>query len=154
MFSRTTIVVATVVVLTTIATLYVYWTRTPQYTLLQVLDAYATRDHDAAAEYLNKEPPRKQRLHIQRRTENVIRHLAALQNETLAHAYRVAVEASRVDGKNAELLVRLNGIAYRLTFHEQNDGRWKLMEFDERDVFSAHTMQHRRQDALFLLARL
>jgi hypothetical protein len=36
MSSRTTIGIAMVLMLTAIATLYVYWTRTPQYTLLHV----------------------------------------------------------------------------------------------------------------------
>jgi hypothetical protein len=154
MSSRITVAIAATLALIAIATLYMHWTRMPQYTLLHVLDAYATADPQAAAVYLEKEPPRKKKVQVQRQTENLIHHLAVLQNETLAHAYRVAVEASRVDAKNAELLVRLNGIAYRLTFHEQNDGRWKVMEFDQRDVFSAHAMQHRRHDALLLLARL
>lgn len=152
--SRITIAIATVLVLTAIGTLHVYWTRTPQYTLLHIFNAYATADHEAVAVYIEKEQPLKKRLHVQRRTENVIRHLADLQNETLARAYRVTVEESRIDGKNAELLVRLNHIAYRLTFREQNDGRWKLMEFDEREAFLAHAIRHIRHDPLFALARL
>jgi hypothetical protein len=114
---RITVAIAPTLALIAIATVYMYWTRTPQYTLLHVLDAYATADPQAAAVDLEKEPPRKKKVQVQRQTENLIQHLAVLQNETLAHPYRVAVEASRVDGKNAELLVRLNGIAYRLTFH-------------------------------------
>ena len=152
--SRITIAIATVLVFTAIGTLHVYWTRTPQYTLLHIFNVYATADHEAVAVYIEKEWPLKKRLHVQRRTENVIRHLADLQNETLARAYRVTVEESRIDGKNAELLVRLNHIAYRLTFREQNDGRWKLMEFDEREAFLAHAIRHIRHDPLFALARL
>jgi hypothetical protein len=87
MFSRTTIAIAMVLGLTAIATLYVYWTRTPQYTLLHVLDAYATADTQAAAAYIANKPPLKKALHVARQTENVIHHLAGLQNETLARLW-------------------------------------------------------------------
>ena len=103
MSSRTIIAIATVVVLTTIATLYMYWTRTPQYALLHVLDAYATGDHETATVYLEKYPPLKKKLQVQRRDENLIHHLAALQSKTLARAYRVTVEASHIEGTTATL---------------------------------------------------
>jgi hypothetical protein len=86
--------------LTAIATLCVYWTRTPQYTLLHVLDAYATADYQAAAVYIGNELPPKNKLQVQRRAENLIHHLVGLQNETLLRAYRVTVEGSRIDGSN------------------------------------------------------
>jgi hypothetical protein len=56
MSSRTTIAIAMVLGLTAIATLYVYWTRTPQYTMLHVLAAYATANHEAAAIYIENDP--------------------------------------------------------------------------------------------------
>jgi hypothetical protein len=153
MSSRTRIVIATVLALTAIATLYVYWTRTPQYTLLHILDAYTTADHEAAAVYI-EEAPIKKRLHLTRRAENVTHHLADLQNETLARAYHVTVEESRIDGKNAELLVRLNQTAYRLIFHEQNDGRWRLIDFEKREQFSTQAVLHMTDHPLLMIARL
>src|SRR5687767_7183806 len=131
MSSRTTIAIAAVLALTATATLYVYWTRTPQYTLLHVIDAYAKADYAAAAVYIEKEPSLKKGLHVARRTENVIHHLAGLQNETLARAYRVTVEASRIEGKTATLRVNVGEISYQLRFEEQIDGRWKLLDFED-----------------------
>jgi hypothetical protein len=154
MSSRTTIAITAALFFTAIATLYVYWTRTPQYTLLHVLDAYATADHQAAGLYIEKEPTLKKGLRVTRRTETVIHHLAGLQNETLARAYRVTVEASRIDGKNADLLVRLNQTAYRLIFHEQNDGRWKLIDFEKREQFSTQAVLHMTDHPLLMIARL
>jgi hypothetical protein len=154
MSSRTSIAVATGLMLTAIATLYVYWTRTPQYTLLHILDAYATADHQATAAYIETDQPRKKRLHIPRPTEGVIHYFAGLQNATLARAYRVTVEASRIDGKNADLLVRLNQTAYRLIFHEQNDGRWKLIDFEKREQFSTQAVLHMTDHPLLMIARL
>jgi hypothetical protein len=121
MSSRTAIAVATVVILTAMVTLYVYWTRTPQYTLLHVLDAYATPDHDAAAGYIEKEPPLKKKLRVQRRTENLIHHLTRLQNDTLARVYRVTVEASRVEGNTATLPGQSRGDSVSTKFEEQRD---------------------------------
>jgi hypothetical protein len=148
--------IATVITvgLTMMATLYIYWTRTPQYTLLHVLDAYAKGDHAAAAVYIQKEPPLTNRLHVQRRTENVIHHLAGLQNETLARVYRVTVEESRIDGKAAELHVTVSQTAYRLTFHEQKDGRWKLFDFERREAFSAEAVKGMKEHPLLIIARL
>jgi hypothetical protein len=124
------------VVFTTIATLYTYWTRTPQYALLHVLDAYATANHETATVYLEKYPPLKKKLQVQRRAENLLHHLAALQNKTLARAYRVTVEASRIEGTTATLSIKVGEIPYQLRFDEQIDGRWKLMDFQDRQAFS------------------
>jgi hypothetical protein len=106
-------------VLATIATLYVYWTRTPQYTLLHVLDAYAKADHDAVAVFFENEQPRKKRFHVTQRTEDVTQHLTHLQNETLARVYGVTVEESRIDGKTATLRVKVGETAYRLIFRSK-----------------------------------
>ncbi len=152
--SLTRITTVTVLGLTVMATLAVYWTRTPQYTLLHVLNAYAEADHEAADRYLAKESPVKPSLHVPRPTENVIRHLVRLQNETLARAYRVTVEASCIDGKTAELHVRLNEMPYRLRFHEQQDGRWKLVDFKTREAFSEQAVKGMKAHPFTILARL
>ncbi len=152
--SLTRITTITVLALTAIGTLYVYWTRTPQYTLLHVFNAYAEADHEAADRYLVKESPVKPSLHGPRPTENVIRHLVRLQNETLARAYRVTVEDSRLDGKTAELHVRLNDMPYRLRFHEQQDGRWKLVDFETREAFSEQAVMGMKAHPFTILARL
>jgi hypothetical protein len=50
-------------------------------------------------------------------------------------AYRVTVEESRIDGKRACLRAKVGETAYQLTFEEQKDGRWKLIELEDRQVF-------------------
>jgi hypothetical protein len=154
MSSRTTIAIATVLVLTAIATLYVYWTRTPQYTLLHVLDAYVTADHQAAAAYIESKPPLKKGLHVPRRTESVIRHLARLQNETLTRAYRVTVEDSRIEGNTATLRVKVGETPYHLRFEEQIDGRWTLMDFEDRQAFSELASKRMTPNHFMMIARL
>ena len=154
MSSRTTIAIAAALSLTAIATLYIYWTRTPQYTLLHVLDTYATANHAAAAAYIENEPPLKKGLHVARRTENVIHHLAGLQNETLARAYRVTVEASRIEGKIATLRIKVGETPYQLRFEEQVDGHWKLMDFEDRQAFSALAGKRMQPNHFMILARL
>jgi hypothetical protein len=128
MSSRTAIAVATGLMLTAIATLYVYWTRTPQYTLLHILDAYATADHQATAAYIETDQPRKKRLHIPRRTEGVIHYFSSLQNATLTYAYRVTVEAAHIEGATATLSIKVGEKPYQLRFEEQIGGRWTLMD--------------------------
>jgi hypothetical protein len=154
MSSLARIATAATVGLAIIGTLYVYWTRTPQYTLLHVLDAYAKAEHAAAAAYIEKEQPLKNRLHIQRRTENVIRHLARLQNETLARAYCVTVEESRMEGKTATLRVKVGETPYHLRFEEQADGGWKLMDFEDRQAFSALAIKRMKPNHFMMIARL
>ena len=152
--SRITIAIATVLVFTAIGTLHVYWTRTPQYTLLHIFNVYATADHEAVAVYIEKEQPLKKRLHVQRRTENVIRHLADLQNETLARAYRVTVEASRIEGTTATLRIKVGEMPYQLRFDEQIDGSWKLLDFEDRQAFSELVMKAMTPNHFMVFARL
>jgi hypothetical protein len=154
MSSRTLIAVATGLILTAIATLYIYWTRTPQYTLLHVLHTYATANHEAAAVYLDKEPSLKKKLHVQRRAEKVIRYLAGLQNATLARAYRVTVEASRVEGTTATLRIKVGEAPYQLRFDQQIDGRWTLREFEDRRAFSELAIKAMKPNHFMILARL
>jgi hypothetical protein len=154
MSSRTTIAITAALFLTAIATLYVYWTRTPQYTLLHVLDAYATADHQAAAAYIESKPPLKKGLHVARQTENVIHHLAGLQNETLARAYGVTVEASRIEGVTGMLRIKVGETSYQLRFDEQIDGRWKLMDFEDRQAFSELASKRIKPNHFMMLARL
>jgi hypothetical protein len=154
MSSRTAIAIATVLALTAIATLYVYWTRTPQYTLLHVLNAYATGNHHAAAAYIENEPPLKKKLQVQRRAENVVHHLARLQNETLVRAYRVTVEASRIEGTTATLRIKVGEKPYQLRFDEQSGGRWTLMDFEQRQAFSELALKRMNPNHFMILARL
>jgi hypothetical protein len=154
MSSRTAIAITTVLALTAIATLYVYWTRTPQYTLLHVLDAYATADYHAAAVYIGNEPPLKKKLQVQRRAENVIHHLVGLQNETLARAYGVTVEASRIEGKTVTLRIKVGETPYQLRFDEQSDGRWTLRDFEDRQAFSELASKQMNRNHFMILARL
>ena len=154
--SLTRITTVTVLGLTAIATVYVYWTRTPQYALLHIVSTYAEADYEAANAYVSKASPVKHRLHVPRRTEDGIHHVARLQNETLARAYGVTVEAWRLEGDIAELHVRLYDMPYRLRFHEQQDGRWKLVDFLGRDAFLAQATRAKgnKSDPFTILARL
>jgi hypothetical protein len=154
MSSRTAITIATILALTAIATLYVYWTRTPQYILLRVMNAYATADHQATAAYIANEPTLKKGLHVTRRTETVIHHLAGLQNETLARAYRVTVEASRIEGITATLSIKVGEIPYQLRFDEQVNGRWTLRDFEDRQAFSELAINAMTPNHFMILARL
>jgi hypothetical protein len=154
MSSRTTIAITAALFFTAIATLYVYWTRTPQYTLLHVLDAYATADHQAAGLYIEKEPTLKKGLRVTRRTETVIHHLAGLQNETLARTYRVTVEASRIEGNTATLRIKVGETPYQLRFDEQLDGRWTLMDFEDRQAFSERAIKRMKPSHFMIIARL
>lgn len=152
--SRISIAIAALVGLVMIATLYVYWTRTPQYTLLHVLNAYAKGDHEGAAGYIEQRHPLKKRLHSVRRPENIIQHLARLQNETLERAYHLTVKESRIDARSAELHVTLNQTVYRLTFDEQKNGRWKLIDFEKREDFSKQAVKEMKDHPLLIMARL
>jgi hypothetical protein len=154
MFSRTTITIAATLSLTAITTLYVYWTRTPQYTLLHVLHAYATAGHGVAVAYIENEPPLKKRLHVTPRTENVIHYLAGLQNETLQRAYRVTVEACRIEGKRATLRVKVGETLYQLSFEERMDGRWNLMDSEDRQAFSELAIKQMKPNNFMIIARL
>jgi hypothetical protein len=154
MSSRTIIAIATVVVLTAIATLYIYWTRTPQYTLLHVLDAYATARHEAAAAYIETEQPHKKRLQVSRRTENMIQHLTQLQNDTLAQAYHVTVQDSCIEGNTATLRVKVGETSYQLTFEQRKDGRWTLMDFEERQLFSQQAIKGMKPYPFMIISRL
>lgn len=154
MSSRTKIAIAAALSLTAIATLYVYWTRTPQYTLLHVLDAYATAGHGVAVAYSENEPPLKKSLHVTPRTENVIHYLAGLQNETLQRAYRVTVEASRMDGKRTTLRVKVGETLYQLTFEERMVGRWNLMDCEDRQAFAELAIKQMKPSHFMMIARL
>jgi hypothetical protein len=154
MSSRTRIVIATVLALTALGTIYVYWTRTPQYTLLHILDAYATADYQAAAVYIQKELPLKKTLQVQRRAENLILHLAGIQNATLARAYRVTVEASHIEGTTATLSITVGETPFQLRFDEQINGRWQLRDFEDRQAFSELATKRMTPNHFMILARL
>ena len=88
------------------------------------------------------------------RSEPMIHHLTHLQNDTLARAYQVTVEDSHIEGNTATLRVKLGQTAYHLTFEERKDGRWTLMEFPDRRVFSQRAIQGMRPHPFMIIARL
>jgi hypothetical protein len=154
MSSLARIAIVAAVGLTMIATLYVYWTRTPQYTLLDVLNAYSHADPEGVTATIEKQPPLKSRLRVNGTRENVVQYLARLQNTTLERVYRITVEESRIDGTVATLRVKVDQTAYQLTFRQQMDGRWKLIDFENREQFATQALQHMKDHPFFLLARL
>lgn len=153
MSHRTKMAIASALALTAIATLYVYWTRTPQYALLRVLDAYANADQGAETAYVQNEKP-KDTLYVTHRHEKVIHHLARLQNETLARAYRLTVEEVRIEGKTATLRIKVGETPYQLRFEEQFDGHWRIMEFEDRQAFLERAIKGMEPNHFMLIARL
>jgi hypothetical protein len=137
-----------------VTTLHVYWTRTPQYTLLHVLDAYSRADHEGVTAYIEKEQPLKRTLRVKGERESVVQYLARLQNKTLERGYRVTVEESRINGKIATLRVKVDETAYRLTFLQQMNGRWKLIDFQNRDAFSEQAVKGMKDHPLLIIATL
>jgi hypothetical protein len=154
MYLRTTIPVAAVLVFTAIGTLYIYWTRTPQYVLLHVLEAHAKADGKEVSRYIETEKPLNNKLIVKGRTEDVIQHLAAFQNKTLARTYGVTVEESRMDGKTAKLRVKVGETTYQLRFDEEIDGRWKLIDFEARQVFSEQAIKRMKPNHFIIFAGL
>ena len=150
---RTRIAIAAALGCITIATAYVYWTRTPQYALLHVLDAYEKADHGALAAYIEDAKPRNT-LYVPHRDEKVLHHLARLQNEALARAYRLTVEESRVKGKIATLRVKVGETPYQLRFEEQIDGHWRIMDFEDRQAFLERTIKGMKPNHFMIIARL
>src|SRR5687768_10077472 len=104
------------------ATLGVYWTRTPQYALLRVLESHSGPGQKRTIAHIVKPDARKQAPRLQQRTEPVTQYLATLQNKTLGQTYGVRVTDGRIEGKRAVLTVTLSKTVYTIPFNEQPDG--------------------------------
>src|SRR5688500_3319832 len=72
-----------------VATVYTYWTQTPQYALLHAFRSHARGE---PMTYLAPETARKRALTAPREREPLTKHLAALQNRVLANGYGVHVQ--------------------------------------------------------------
>jgi hypothetical protein len=55
---------------------------------------------------------------------------------------------------SATLRIKVGEIPYQLRFEEQLDGRWKLMDFEDRQAFSELASKRMKRNHFMILARL
>src|SRR5690348_3151357 len=97
------------------ATVYTYWTRTPQYALLHALRAEAPEEQAAPRE---RESVSTRSFTLRHRRESLIAHLAAVQNRVLATGYGVQVQRLEDEGRTVVLHLDVHHRGYTLTFTE------------------------------------
>ena len=134
-----------------VATVYTYWTRTPQYALL-----HALRPETGAEAMTHRDPKivRKRPLAARPSREPLTYHLATLQNRVLEKGYGIHVQHLDNEGRSVILRVDVNATDYALRLYEEPDGRWRLEDFPARaDLFQVVTAT-RSHHPLLLLARL
>jgi hypothetical protein len=145
--------IAAILLVVTIATVCVYWMRTPQYALLRVLHSDSVHRQEQIAFPIDKGAENKGR-RIQQRTEKLMHYLANMQNETLEQTYGVKVEEVRFEQKSAVLIVRLNKAIYTIPFHEQPGGYWKLAAFEHRERLVREASERKKYSPVSIMARL
>jgi hypothetical protein len=133
------------------ATVYTYWTRTPQYALLHAL---RSQERDEPMTYHDRARARKRTLTARPEREPLTRHLAALQNRLLAKGYGVHIQHLADEGHTVVMRLNVNDRGYALTFYEQPDGRWRLEDFPARADLVRDVTATRRHHAFLFLARL
>lgn len=131
-----------------VATVYTYWTRTPQYALLHALTS------EGALMSLAPQTPRNQALRIRREREPLTKYLATLQNRVLANAYGIHVQHVDEEGHTAILSLNVNNRRYALTLSEEPDGGWHLEDVPARADLARDVAAARRPHPLLFLARL
>lgn len=136
------------------ATLGVYWTRTPQYALLRVLEKHSGPGQERTRAHIAKPNTGKQLQPLQQRTEPVTQYLAYFQNKTLGQTYGVRVTDARIEGKRAVLTVTLSTTVYTIPFHEEPDGHWALGEFQNREKLLKEVSERKEQSLVSIIARL
>ena len=136
------------------ATLGVYWTRTPQYAFLRVLANHSGPGQERTIAHSVKPDAGKQPQPIQQRTEPVTQYLAYLQNKTLEQTYGIEVTDARMKGKRAVLTVMLSKTVYTIRFHEQPDGHWALAEFENQEKLLREVSERKNQSLVSIIARL
>jgi hypothetical protein len=148
------VVIVVIGSLLAMATLAVYWTRTPQYALLRVLESHSGPGQERTIAHIVKPDARKQAPRLQQRTEPVTQYLATLQNKTLEQTYGVEVTDARIEGKRAVLTVTLSKTVYPIPFHEQPDGHWAPVEFENREKLLREVSERNKQSLVSIIARL
>lgn len=140
--------------LLTMATLGVYWTRTPQYAFFRLLENHSGPGQERTMAHSVKPNAGKQPQPIQQRTEPVMQYLAYFQNKTLEQTYGIEVTDARIKGKRAVLTVMLSKTVYTIPFHEQPDGHWALGEFQNREKLLREVSERKKQSLVSIIARL
>jgi hypothetical protein len=138
----------------TIATVCVYWTRTPQYALLRILHSDSGHRQERIASPIDREGTENKGRRIQQRTEKLLHYLAHLQNETLEQTYGVRVEEVRLEQQRTVLIVRLNKTVYRIPFHEQPNGYWTIVPFENRERLLSEASERKKNSRVSIMARL
>jgi hypothetical protein len=146
--------IAAILAVIAIATVCVYWTRTPQYALLRVLHSDRGHGQDQIASPMDIQDGGKKTPQIQQRTEKLMHYLARLQNDTLEQTYGMRVEEVRIEQKRALLIVRLNKTLYTIPFHEQPDGYWKVAAFENRERLVREASERKKNSPVSIMAQL
>jgi hypothetical protein len=146
--------IAAILLVVAIATVCVYWTRTPQYALLRVLHSDSAHRKEQIAFPIDREGADNKGRRIQQRTEKLMHYLARLQNETLEQTYGVSVEKVRIEQKRAVLIVRLNKTIYTIPFYEEPDGYWKLAAFENRERLLREASERKKTSPVSIMAQL
>jgi hypothetical protein len=146
--------IAAILSVIAIATVCVYWTRTPQYALLRVLHSDSAHRQEPIAFSIDRAGAENKGRRMQQRTEKLMHYLAHLQNETLEQTYGVRVEEVRIEQKSAVLIVRLNKTIYTIPFHEQPDGYWEVAGFENRERLLREASERKKNSPVSIMARL
>ncbi|HKO19735.1 MAG TPA: hypothetical protein VJU82_12700 [Acidobacteriaceae bacterium] len=134
-----------------VATVYTYWTRTPQYELLHTLKS---QEQGEPMTYFPSERTRKRALTARVAREPLIKHFAALQNRVLSKGYGIEVQALDDEGHTVVLHLAINDRSYALTFSEQPNGRWTLEDSPARADLLRDVAAEAHHHPLLFLARL
>ncbi|MBA2253432.1 MAG: hypothetical protein H0W13_12145 [Nitrospirales bacterium] len=133
-----------------VATLYVYWTKTPQYALLQTLSG---DKHIAPAQsYSQPDQPTQKRLAVPVQREPLTTRMADLQSRLLLYQYGVKILTIQERAKRAMVQAQVNQTRYDMTFDEQPDGHWTLRQFAQREDFVREATARRSDNPFLLLA--
>lgn len=146
--------IAVILSVVAIATVCVYWTRTPQYALLHVLRSEGGHGLEQGASPVNREGGGKKARRLPQRTEKLMDYLVRLQNETLEQTYGVRVETISIEQRRAVLIVKLNETIYSIPFYEQPDGCWRLAAFEKRERFLREASEQKKDNRVSIIARL
>ena len=136
------------------ATLCVYWTRTPQYALLRVLDSHSDPRQERIMANTVKQHAGKQNPWREQRTQLVMQYLAYLQDKTLEHTYGLRIADARREGTKAVLTVTLSKTVYTIPFYEEPNGRWGLGEFEMEEKLLREVSERKTRSLVSLVARL
>jgi hypothetical protein len=140
--------------LAVIATLCVYWTRTPQYALLHVLENHGDPTQERTTAHTVKQDMGRQNPWLEHRTQPVMRYLAHLQNKMLEYIYGARMADARIEGSKAVLTVTLSKTVYSIPFYEEPNGRWRLVKFENQARLLREMSERKTHSLVSLVAQL